>query len=134
MKLYAPLLAVLLAVPAVAQTTSGTDANDPEDTLSLRAGTAFYTDDTYTTMRSAEELQTNWATLSVEDQTAIRTRCDEIIAAATEMEPSNGGNAVEGATDGAVTADESSSTEAEDMGFMADETKLRPLCDAIAGY
>ena len=139
MKLYAPLLLAMLAVPAYSQTESTTGGStdgstEAEDTLTLRTGTAFYSDDTYTTMRSAEEMQANWATMSPEDQAAIRTRCEAVIATATEMEPSKGTDAVEGSDTGAATGDDSGSTTAEDMGFMGDDAQLRPLCDAIAAY
>ncbi len=146
MKFYAPLLVALLAVPAMAQTdstgTAGTEdgSTEAEDTLTLRAGTAFYSDDTMTTMRSAEEIQANWATMSPEDQAAIRTRCEAVIAAATEMEPSKSADAVDGAStegstgEAAGTTTDDGSTTAEDMGFMGDDAQMRPLCDMIAAY
>jgi len=138
MKLYMTLLATLIAAPVFAQTA--TETNTMDDGLSDRAGAAFYTDESMTTMRSSEEVATQWMTLSIEDQAAIRTRCDAIREAASEMEPSKGDGTAETGTDGdtagsdPVVADSSGTTTAEDMGFMGDDTKMRPICDMIAAY
>lgn len=141
MKLYAPLIIALLAAPAFAQTatTESDGSTEAEDTLSLRAGTAFYSDGDQPTLRSPEEMQANWATLNAEDQAAIRARCETLPAPATEMQPSKGGDAADGATDGSTDADAASNdasgtTTAEDMGFMEDEARLREVCDQIANY
>ena len=125
MKLYAPILVAMLAVPAFAQTDS-TDSTKPEDTLSLRTGTAFYTDDSNMTMRSAEEIQTNWTTMSAEDQAAVRATCENLPAPATELQPSKG------AGDATSTNDSSGTTTAEDMGYMADPVRMQAVCDATA--
>ncbi|WP_103257807.1 hypothetical protein [Tabrizicola aquatica] len=146
MKLYAPLLALALAAPAFAQTatTEGTadvgvaadvGVNAEVDTgLSTRVGTVFYSDTEMTTLRTPTEITAQWSTLSPEDQTALRTRCETLMNAASEMEPSKGADAVEADAEGsaAVTTD-SGSTTSEDLGFVYDDTRMRPVCEAIQG-
>lgn len=138
MKLCVTLFAALIAAPVFAQTTTETTAMD--DGLMARAGAAFFSDDSMMTMRSSEEVATLWATLSVEDQTSIKSRCDAVIAAATEMQPSKGDGSADTATDGGeapvdpVANDSSGTTTVEDMGFMGDDAKMRPICDMIAAY
>ena len=137
MKLYAPILVAMLALPAFAQTDSTeNNSTEAEDTLSLRTGTAFYTDETNMTLRSSEELQTNWGTMSAEDQAAVRAKCDTLPTPATELQPSKGtGDAAgDAATEGgdAATGDDSSgTTTAEDMGYMEDPVRMQAVCDAI---
>jgi len=138
MKLYAPLLAMVLAVPAFAQTTTTEGTADVgvgidlDNGLSTRVGTAFFTDTDMTTLRSSSEIQAQWSTLSPEDQTALRTRCEALMNRASEMEPSKGADAVEADGSASVTTD-SGSTTAEDMGFVYDDTRMRPVCEAIQG-
>lgn len=154
MKLYAPLFAVLLAAPAFAQT----DAVDPAE-LSTRSGSVFYSDDGMMTLRPAEEAKTRWSELSAEDQEAIRAQCanmptdgamsEEVTQPAdTASEPSE--QPTEGAmeadvsepadttsepseqpTEGSMTAETSM---APDSNYLADMTRLRPVCDMIASF
>ena len=76
---------------AIAQTdsNSSTDANASGQTNQTSAADPgpkyltnpemmgpFFTDDTMVTMRSADEMKTAWAAMSVEDQTAMRAECE----------------------------------------------------------
>lgn len=130
MKLYATVFTVLLTFPAIAQ-SDGDSAADKEamKEMSTRTGTTFYSDDTMTTMRSADEIKSGWTTLSVEDQDAIRARC----TALTSMEPSKGNDAAGEGADGADAADSSGTTSAEDLGYMGDDVRMREICAAVAG-
>jgi hypothetical protein len=131
MKFYATVFTVLLAFPAIGQ-TGGDSAADKEamKEMSTRTGTTFYSDDTMTTMRSADEIKSGWTTLSAEDQDAIRARC----TALTSMEPSKGDGTTGEAADGTAAAgDSSGTTTAEDLGYMGDEVRMREICTAVTG-
>ena len=176
MKRCIPLVLALAAAPAFAQTDSMADSD-----LESRIGPAFYSDDTWSTLRSSEELNTAWTGLDTADQTELRTRCEAIGvnfqtdmtdssgASGSGVEPTDGAGAgapaaepqeamtessgasgsgveaTEGAGEGAPAAEpqepmtESSGTAGSGVepspgaGLMADETRLRALCDAVAG-
>lgn len=145
MKLYAPLFAVLLAAPAFAQTaTTEGDTMSATDQaeLSTRVGSTFFSDDAMTTLRPSADIQAQWSTLSPADQDALRARCTALIG----MEPSKGdgsgdatatdaGSASDSSSgsDSTEAADQSDTTTAEDMGFIMDDVRMRPVCEAIAG-
>jgi hypothetical protein len=154
MKLYAPLFAVLLATPALAQT----EAVDPAE-LSTRAGSAFFSDDGMMTLRTAEDAKVRWAELRAEDQEALRAQCanlptdganteDTTVPADTTSEPSEqpteGANTVEDTapadttsepseqpTEGANTAE---TTTPPETNFIADVARLQPVCDMIETF
>ncbi len=117
MKLYAPLFVTLLAAPVFAQTT----AMDNSD-LSSRVGTSFYSDDTMMTLRDTADIQTQWPTISAEDQAAIRARC-EIVNAAVDTGASGestGPATGDGAVADAVPSDGTATT--ADTGSSDDST------------
>lgn len=126
MKLYATLLAVLIAVPALAQTETDPAKNSETsaDELSNRTGSIFFSDESMTTMRTGDEIKTQWSTLSVEDQDAIRARCEEMMAAETGTETS---------TDGTATAQTDTGTTG-DMGYMSDAARMGPICEMVSTY
>ncbi len=135
MKLYVPLIVALLAAPAFAQTETDSAADKAEAEMAQRTGTVFFNDEAMTTMRPAEEIATQWATMSAEDQAALRARCDAMVADVTEMEPSKGDGSAEGTVDtGAADNDSSGTTTAEDLGYMADPARMQPICDMISSY
>jgi hypothetical protein len=141
MKLYAPLFVTLLAAPVFAQTT----AMDNSD-LSSRVGTSFYSDDTMMTLRDTADIQTQWTTISAEDQAAIRARCEVVNAAVDtgasgeSTGPATGDGAVADAVPSegsATTADTGSSDEstgpATGDGAADDATSAEPSTGAEAG-
>ena len=158
MKLYAPLLAVLLAGPAFAQTTTeggveadvnvGVDTGDSagadarmEAELSSRVGTAFYSDTEMTTLRPVEEIKTQWMTISPEDQTALRDRCEALSNRASESEATSSGDGSiaggvegQGSVGGGTAADATvvGSTAAE-INIFENDAHLRDICEAIKG-
>lgn len=153
MKLYVPFLVALMAAPAFAQEATdnadGSTAADVDTEMEARVGTTFFSDEGMTTMRTAEEIQTNWATLSAEDQAALRARCEAVMQASVKMEPSKGDataaggptegtgadtDAAEGGSDATDPNDSTGTTTAEDMGFMGDDARMRPICDIVATY
>ena len=138
MKLYATLFAALLAVPAFAQTegeaageatgnSAGADAR-MEVEMSSRVGPAFYSDTEMTTLRPAAEIQTQWATISPEDQTALRDRCEKLMNQASESEggdaSASGGTATDSTTAGATAAE---------INMFENDAHMRQICEAIKG-
>lgn len=161
MKLYAPLFAILLAAPVYAQTEapegSGETMVDTNE-LSARVGTTFYSDEGMMTLRSAEEVQTGWSSLSAEDQEALRAQCanlptdgaqteDTSMPADTTSEPAlpetEGAETAETSepatgsapalpeTEGAETAETSAPAPTN---FIADVARLQPVCDMIETF
>lgn len=161
MKLYAPILAVLLAAPVLAQTEADGNAGNAIDAadLSARSGAVFYSDDGMVTLRTAEEAKTGWAKLSAEDQQALRDQCANL--------PTEGAGTAETSapaeatsepalpeTEGAQTAENSApaATTSEPApqpteganspenstpmatNFVADPVRLRAVCDMIGGF
>lgn len=136
MKSYSLLILALIAAPAFAQTE--TDSAMDEE-LDKRAGTVFYNDDTMKTMRADADIRVNWDALSPEDQSVLKERCNVILEAAAKMEPSSGdgSNGEAAAEDDAATeepSDQSGTTEAADLGFMGNDTAMKPACAIIATY
>lgn len=161
MKLYAPLFAVLLATPALAQTEADGNAGNAIDTegLSSRAGAAFYSDDSMVTLRTAEEAKTGWSSLTAEDQQALRDQCANLptegaetaettAPADTTSQPAlpetEGAETAENTapadttsepspqpTEGAETPENSTPMATN---FVADPVRLRAVCDMIGGF
>lgn len=139
MKLYATLFAALLAVPAFAQTegdatgeatgnSAGADAR-MEAEMSSRVGPAFYSDTEMTTLRPAAEIQTQWATISPEDQTALRDRCEKLMNQASESE---GGDA-SASGGGTATDSTTAGTTAAEINMFENDAHMRQICEAIKG-
>lgn len=122
MKLYASLLAALIAFPAFAQTETPESPDDSMIELSNRTGSVFFSDESMMTMRSSEEIQGQWSTLSVDDQAAIRARCEELKTAA----------GIETTTGGETTMQ--NDTTATNMAYMSDDARMAPICDMISAY
>lgn len=161
MKFYAPLLAVLLAAPALAQTEADGNAGNAIDSeaLSTRSGPAFYSDEGMITLRTAEEAKVGWTALTPEDQQALRDQCANL--------PTEGAQTAENTAPAATTSDpalpESEGAQTEDTStaadttsepspqptegaetaenstpmatnFVADPVRLRAVCDMIGGF
>ena len=133
MKLYVSLLVALLAVPAFAQTATDSAADDANAAMAQRVGTVFFSDDGMTTMRPATEIQGQFGTMSAEDQAALRARCEAVAESDAAMEPSKSDGTAGGTADTGAN-DSSGTTTTEDMGFMGDTARLRPICDMIATF
>ncbi len=140
MKLYVPLFAMLLAVPAFAQDETGTPSGNRDTTMdsemSTRLGTSFYSDEGMTTLRTADEIKTLWTSISAEDQTALRARCEAM--GTVSAEGSGDGTASSSGTEADATGSENANdadaiTPAEDPGFFGDDTRMSSVCEAIAG-
>ncbi len=71
-KVVLAAVAATLAMPAFAQT--------PDTGMWERVGPAFFSDTGMTTMRGADEVSAQWATLSAEDQAALRAQCANMTA------------------------------------------------------
>ncbi|OZA07651.1 MAG: hypothetical protein B7Y02_13625 [Rhodobacterales bacterium 17-64-5] len=154
MKLYASLLALIIAVPAFAQTETTDPAKNSDtapagapdstlDELSNRTGTVFFSDEAMTTMRSGDEIEAQWSTLSVEDQDAIRARCDEMTAAAgtdtttgggTTMQNDTAATGTDTGTDTGVATGTGTDAGATSMAYLSDDTRMAPICDMISTY
>lgn len=160
MKLYAPLLAVLLAGPALAQTEADGNAGNAIDTegLSTRTGAAFYSDEGMVTLRSGEEAKTSFAALSAEDQEALRVQCANLptngaMTAETSAPADTTSEPSEQPTEGAMTAETSAPADTTSdpseqptegamteeisapsaTNFVADPVRLKAVCDMISG-
>lgn len=150
MKLYATLFAVLLAVPAYAQTEGSADATAEatgnsagadarmEVEMSSRVGPAFYSDTEMTTLRPATEIQSQWATISPEDQTALRDRCEKLMNQASESEggdaSASGGTDAAASTGGGTATDSSTAgTTAAEINMFENDAHMRQICEAIKG-
>ncbi len=161
MKLYAPLFAVLLAAPALAQTEADGNAGNAIDTegLSTRSGAAFYSDDGMVTLRTAEEAKVGWSSLTAEDQQALRDQCANMptegaqtaettapadTTSAPALPESEGAQTEDTSapadttsepspqpTEGAETAENSTPMATN---FVADPVRLRAVCDMISGF
>ncbi len=161
MKLYAPLFAVLLAAPALAQTEADGNAGNAIDSegLSSRSGAAFYSDDGMVTLRSAEEAKAGWSSLTPEDQQALRDQCANLPTEGAQTaentapadttstpspQPTEGAQTEETTapadttstpspqpTEGAETAENSTPMATN---FVADPVRLRAVCDRIGGF
>lgn len=137
MKLYAPLLVALLAVPAFAQTEGDSAADKAEAAMAQRMGPVFFSDEAMSTMRPATEIQAQFATMTPADQAALRARCDAITAAATKMEPSKGdgtAGADAATTETPAANDSSGTTSSEDLGFMGDTARMQPICEMVQAF
>lgn len=147
MKLYATLFAALLAVPAFAQTegdatgeatgnSAGADAR-MEAEMSSRVGPAFYSDTEMTTLRPAAEIQTQWATISPEDQTALRDRCEKLMNQASESEggdaSASGGTDAGASTGGTATDSTTAGATAAEINMFENDAHMRQICEAIKG-
>jgi hypothetical protein len=71
-----------LSTAAIAQTTSSTTSPRMEDMMPQNwmgsIGDAFYTDNTWTTLRAEPEIKTRWETLSAEQQAMVKDDCTKI--------------------------------------------------------
>lgn len=66
-------------------------------------GDAFFSDPLEGTLRSPEEIQANWDTLSDEQQAQVRSHCDTADTAAADTMPAPGDTAAGAETDDQVT-------------------------------
>ncbi len=124
MKLTTSLFLALLAAPAFSQTTTteGSVAVDIDPELSARVGTVFYSDTGMTTLRTSDEIKTEWSSISTEDQDAIRARCTALATA-----PASSGDSTGPATGDGANA-------AADVNFMADDVRMQAICEVIKDY
>lgn len=144
MKLYAPLFALLLTTPVLAQTATDAatdgdgksqEAMDTND-LSTRTGSVFYSDDAMMTPRSAEESKTMWSSLSAEDQEALKAQCANM--------PTEGAQTAETSAPADATSEpalpESEGAEAAvepapaSTDYVSDAVRMKAVCEAIAAY
>lgn len=100
---------------AMAQTESGTDVpvtgaspgSAADSHLPMgwdgAIGDAFFSDPQEGTLRSPEEIQVNWDTLTEEQQAQVRSHCETVDTAAADTMPAPGDTAAGAETDDEVT-------------------------------
>ncbi len=112
MKRLIALLAVPLFATAALAQTDGSDGQTFGSDWSTDLGAAIFTDDTRTTLRSADELRAQWGTLSPEDQEMVRRDCAALSAGT-------------GATTGAMPGDPNAT------GVSLTAAQMAELCAAV---
>lgn len=113
--LTASAAALILCAPAFAQTATTTDTANSSASMSsampqgwnAEIGNAFFTDADLGTLRTEDEISTNWASLSAEQQAQVASYCDTIdTASATGVDGSTmpSGDAAAGVTAGGTAS------------------------------
>lgn len=117
---------------------------------SLSLGSSVFSDAEMTTLRMAEELKTQWTTLSADDQEMLRRDCDRRGQASTGLgqdsaasetattgdsaDPSTGADTTATPTEGrAETVTESEGTSMADGTISLSAAQLDEICMAIEG-
>ena len=149
--LTASAAALMLCAPAFAQTATTTDTANSSASMSSampqgwndEIGNAFFSDSELGTLRTEDEISTNWASLSTEQQAQVTSYCDTMdTAAATgaggSTMPSGdaASDAIPGDTTAGVTAGGTASPSIEGdttAGVSTDDTTASTTPDGATG-